>query len=193
VLLQAGCSKGEEEALQKEVEGGKCEFEQTLSRLRLRPIAFISQCCQEPSPRHSFVREASMGRWSMLKFKHWLIGREFTWITDCSRLIQFFDSDFEATHTIQRWKLELLRFDFTITHRPAKMLTEYDMLSRYNTWVSAWNTEATPSALAPLSTRKIPEGSPLGLLTMFATSLYTAPQIPQSHINPTVVGPHTSE
>ena len=72
----------------------------------------------------------------MLKFKRFLIGQEFTWITDCSGLVKFFETDYKATHTIQRWKLELLRFDFTIVHRPGRMLTDCDMLSRYNTWTS---------------------------------------------------------
>ena len=105
----------------------------------------------------------------MLKFKHFLIGREFTWITDCSGLMHFFKGDYEATHTIQRWKLELLRFDFTIVHRPAKMLTECDMLSRYNTWTSQWrkdhekrqqeeeeqeNTTTTPIALLSVYTEQ---------------------------------------
>jgi hypothetical protein len=130
VLLQAGCSKEEEDAMMREVAGGKCEFDKTVNGLRLRPISFISMRRRDTSSRHSFVGEASTGRWAMLKFKHHLIGREFTWITDCSGLLKFFETDYEATHTMQRWKLELLRFDFTIVHRPARMLTECDMLYR---------------------------------------------------------------
>jgi hypothetical protein len=101
----------------------------------LRPIKFISLLRKESSPRHSFVGEASTGRWAFLKFRRHLMGREFTWITDCSGVKNFFETDYEATHTQQRWKLELLRFDFTIVHRPGRMLTECDMLSRYNTCV----------------------------------------------------------
>jgi hypothetical protein len=71
VLLQAGCDKEEEEAIQREINGEKCEFEKTISGLRLRPIAFISQRREEPFSRHSFVGEAATGRWAMLKFKHW--------------------------------------------------------------------------------------------------------------------------
>jgi hypothetical protein len=141
VLLQAGCSTEEEDAMMREVKGGKCEFDKTVNGLRLRPIAFISMRRKLTSSRHSFVGEAATGRWAMLKFKHHLIGREFTWITDCSGLLNFFETDYEATHTMQRWKLELLRFDFTIVHRPAKMLTECDMLSRYNTWTDEWRNK----------------------------------------------------
>ena len=142
----------------------------------------------------------------MLKIKHWLIGRESTCITDCSRLIQLFETDFEATHTIQRWKLELLRFDFTIVHRPAKMFTECDMLLRYNTWISEWEKERPPSpevtkptsneiktGTTLFSTMNATANTPTALLATFATSLHTAPQIPQSHITPQIIGPDMTE
>jgi hypothetical protein len=77
----------------------------------------------------------------MLKFKRFLIGQEFTWMTDCSGLVKFFETDYEATHTTQRWKLELLQFDFTIVHRPGQMLADCDMLSRHNTWTNEWHKE----------------------------------------------------
>jgi hypothetical protein len=223
VLLQAGCTKEEEEAIQREINGERCEFEKTIGGLRLRPIAFISQRREEPSSRHSFVGEAATGRWAMLKFKHWLIGCEFTWITDCSGLLKFFEADYEATHTIQRWKLELLRFDFTIVHRPARMLTECDMLSRYNTWVSKWKeTKKEPDDNADDETQN--QGTtlhsfptqqeeqygvtnyqrwahghkkePPSLFTdikQFATQVSVATPLPQSHINPVITGPKSNE
>jgi hypothetical protein len=171
VLLQAGCTKAEEDAVHRETQGGECEFEKKLSGLRLRPIAFISQRRVEPSSRHSFVGEAATGRWAMLKFKRHLIGREFTWITDCSGLTKFFDTEYEATHTIQRWKLELLRFDFTIVHRPAKMLTECDMLSRYNTWTCEWRKEALTRTLEEqIKVTKETDPSPPNQRTLFTTT-----------------------
>jgi hypothetical protein len=88
VLLQAGCAEEDEAAMIREIEGGECEFEKTMSGLRLCPIGFLSQKRPTPSSRHSFVGEASTGKWTMLKFKHFLIGAEFTWITDCSGLIK---------------------------------------------------------------------------------------------------------
>ena len=143
VLLQADLTEGAEASMLREMWTGECEFDKKIEGLRLRPIYFISQYRTEPSSRHSFVGEAATGRWAMLKFKKFLLGREFTWITDCSGLRKFFETEYEATHTIQRWKLELLRFDFTIVHRPEKMLTECNMLSRYNTWTSKWDRKAT--------------------------------------------------
>jgi hypothetical protein len=148
----------------------------------------------------------------MLEFKHWLIGCEFTWITDCSGLLKFFEADYEATHTIQRWKLELLRFNFTIVHRPARMLTECDMLSRYNTWVSTWKKEhqdiPVPSAttLHSFPTQQeeeygvtdyqrwahkhMPQRVPMPIAAAhFARQVSTTPPLPQSHSNPIVTGP----
>ncbi|CAJ1965610.1 unnamed protein product [Cylindrotheca closterium] len=143
VLLQAGTTEEAEESMRKEIEGGKCKFDKSMSKLRLRPIAFISRICKgKERDYHSFVGEAATGRWAMKKFRQWLIGKEFTWITDCSGLTKFFEGEYDITHTLQLWKLELLAFIFTIVHRPAKMLTECDLLSRYEGILSTWrNTE----------------------------------------------------
>ena len=90
-------------------------------------------------------RSTQTGRWAMLKFKRLLIGQKFTWIPDCSGSVKFFETDYEATHTIRRWKFELLRFDFTIVHRPGRMLTACNILSRYNTWTNEWRKEEASS------------------------------------------------
>ena len=182
VLLQADITEKAEIAMSEEMMKEKCTFEKTCDGLRLRPIYFISQKRDEPSNRHSFVGEVSTGRWAFLKFKKWLMGREFTWITDCSGAKKFFETDYEATHTMQRWKLELLRFDFTIVHRPGKMLTECDMLSRYNSWTEAWRYNE-PDARGPIQ-----EPTPL---TAFIQKLEQADPIPFTNRNPKVTGPTT--
>ncbi|CAJ1948175.1 unnamed protein product [Cylindrotheca closterium] len=94
VLLQADTTEEAEESMRKEIEGGKCEFNKSMSKLRLRPIAFISRICKgKECDYHSFVGEAATGRWAMKKFQQWLIGKEFTWITDCSGLTKFFQGE----------------------------------------------------------------------------------------------------
>ena len=80
-LLQVGYSE-DEVALTRDLEGGECEFEKSMTGLRLLSIAFISQRWPLPSSRHSLSGEASTGRWAMLKFKSYLEIRKFTWITD---------------------------------------------------------------------------------------------------------------
>ena len=140
VLLQADTTEEAEESMRKEMEGEKCDFDKTMSKPRLRTIAFISRICKgKERDYHSFVGEAATGRWAMKKFRQWLIGKEFTWITDCSGLIKFFEGEYDITHTLKRWQLELLAFNFTIVHRPARMLTECDLLSRYQGIVQNWS------------------------------------------------------
>jgi hypothetical protein len=67
VLLQAGCSKEEEAAPQRDLNGGNWKFENTIGGLQqLRPIVFISQWRPTPSSGHFFAGKASTGRWAML-------------------------------------------------------------------------------------------------------------------------------
>jgi hypothetical protein len=88
--------------------------------------------------------------------KRYLFGRPFTWLYDCSGLKRFFDGDDPPTHVIQRWRAEILQFNFTFEHRPADMLTECDVLSRYNMATAAWRSPppeaAAEAPLVPLDT-----------------------------------------
>lgn len=70
----------------------------------------------------------------MQKFHKYLIGAEFTWIANCSGLAGFLTiSEMEPSHIIRRWQFEILQYNFTLVHRPEKMLTDCNFLSRYNT------------------------------------------------------------
>jgi hypothetical protein len=46
--------------------------------------------------------------------------------------------DLMLTHTLQRWRMDLLRFNFTIVHRPEQMLCECNLLSWYNLSTESW-------------------------------------------------------
>jgi hypothetical protein len=140
VVLQPHPNPIADTALRTEEAGGPCTFDLTITgeHLRLRPIAFISRLCTRVEQAyHSYVGEAATGIWGIEKFRHLLFGREFTWITDCSGLRQFFDGIDLPTHIIQRWRLQLLRYNFTIVHRPDRMMAEVDLLSRYNATADA--------------------------------------------------------
>jgi hypothetical protein len=136
VLCQA--SPEEPDAITAELQeedGGKCLFDKTKGNfaLRLRPIAFISRRCSgNEVDYHSYTGEAATGDWAMKKLMRYLFGREFTWITDCSGLRTFFEAQDLPTHVHQRWRVNMLRLQFTIVHRPAYMLTDCDTLNRYN-------------------------------------------------------------
>ena len=134
-ILQAHDNPNAHNAEHNETTGGPCTFDATITNknLRLRPIAFISRRCSDSERNyHSYVGEAATGIWAIEKFRHFLFGREFTWITDCSGLRQFFEGIDTPSHIIQRWRLQLLRYNFTIVHRPSRMMAEVDLLSRYN-------------------------------------------------------------
>ena len=117
----------------------QCKFDKHMHQLRLRPIAFASRKCSEAEgTMHSFTGEAATGVWAIEKYKRHLFGKEFTWMTDCNGLRQFFDGNDVPTHTHQRMRQRLLRFMFTIVHRPARFMTECDVLTRYNRITSQW-------------------------------------------------------
>ena len=89
------------------------------------------------------VGEASVGRWSFGKWKKWLLGAEFTWLCDCSGLSKFLATDYGPTHQMQQWRAELSMYACKWEHQPADLLTDCNMLSRYNLQTERWRkTEA---------------------------------------------------
>ena len=126
-------------AKQREAEGGpKAEFDKKISGLRLRPILFLSKrnSVAERS-QHSSVGELATGRWAFQKLRRYLWYRPFDWQTDCSGILQFWSMDLMPKHQHQRWKIDMLRFDFNAVHRPEYMLYECNLLSRYNQHATA--------------------------------------------------------
>ena len=147
VLLQADPT--DEEALNhetKEKQGGPCVFDSKKTSLRLLPLAYISRrTTAAEQSYHSYIGEASTGVWAIRKFQRYLLGPEFTWMTDCSGLMKFLDTPDLPTHATQRWRQFLLRFSFTVVHRPDKMMKEVDTLSRYNQATALWRTMSSSS------------------------------------------------
>jgi RNase H-like domain found in reverse transcriptase len=156
VLLQA--DPEDAEARQREqnetAKAQACEFDKHKHKLRLRPIAFSSRKCSESEGGvHSYTGEAATGVWAIEKYKRHLFGKEFTWMTDCNGLRQFFDGDDVPTHMHQRMRQRLLRFMFTIVHRPARFMVECDVLTRYNNITTQWrptkpSAQPQPTAIA---------------------------------------------
>ena len=178
-------------AMDREIAEGKCEFDLTISNTpkRLRPISFISKrvTTQSEKALHSYMGEAGTGVWAMEKFRFYLFGREFTWICDCSGLINFFETNELPTHQAQRWKLFMLRFDFTIVHRPDRMMRDVDMLSRYNNWVKEMRDKGQLGAMAPPTTTE-PEAADGHKLTALMIQSAQAPPLVQ-YRSETRVGP----
>ena len=144
------------EAMHKETAGGTCTFDLTLSGLRLHPISFISRRTSDPERSyHSYVGEACAGIWAIEKFRPYLFGKAFTWLTDCSGLRKFFEGEDIPSHMIQRWRMQLLRYDFTIVHRPGRMMFECDLLSRYNTETAKWREPNEVAAQPKVDTQAL--------------------------------------
>ncbi len=106
VLCQPEDTHAAKAAEQEEINGGKCQFDTTLSGLRLRPIAFLDRV-NSPAEKsyHSYVGKAATGRWAMGKFKKYLLGAEFTWIADCYGLKKSLEeAPTDTSHMIQQWR-----------------------------------------------------------------------------------------
>ena len=132
-LCQAGNGKEEREAEQREELGGRCDFERKVSGLRLHPVLFESKATSGPDRSdHSHPGEAKAGDFAIQKFRTFLWGKPFTWIADCSSLKAFFEQRDMPNHQMERLRMRMLCFQFTIEHRNASMVREVDLLSRYN-------------------------------------------------------------
>jgi hypothetical protein len=82
----------------------------------------------------------------------------------------------EARTTKFRRKLELLSFNFTIVHRPGKMRTEGDTLSRYNTWTSQWRVQHEKEQAEKAQTERQTEATEATQNTT-ATTLFTQEEL----------------
>ena len=78
-----------------------------------------------------------------------MLGADFIWITDCGGLKKFLENQDDPNHMLQRRRLQLLRFNFTIHHRPGKLMTDVDNLSRYNQITALWCNPYNPDQPSP--------------------------------------------
>ena len=76
VLLQAYVSEEAIIADAQEKDSRKCEFDNSLDGMRLRPISFISRSTVSPleKSRHIFVGEVAALRWAAGKFRKYFWG-----------------------------------------------------------------------------------------------------------------------
>ena len=169
VLLQADPES--EDALraeQLETKGGPSVFDKdtTTKAFRLLPVAMISRTCTPTEQSyHSFTGEACTGIWAMEKFRVYLWHNGFTWLTDCAALRSFLSGEHSHSHQMNRIIFRMLQYNVRIEHRPAKMLTDADLLSRYNTMsdemreeqrATTKTKEATTSSTVLLATLQPP-------------------------------------
>ena len=130
VLLQPGDDEPSISAMNRENAGGPCEFDLTLSGLRLLPCAFGGRMCRGPERYlHSYLGEATALKVGILKNRHVLYGIPFSNIGDCVGIKWIMS--YEGTNApIMRLQMELMSWWFTVTHRPNRMLINADFFSR---------------------------------------------------------------
>ena len=99
----------------------------------LRPIAYISRALTETEQRYAQIeKEALATTWACERFQHYLLGMHFTVETDHKPLVPLLSSKNldEMPLRVQRFRLRLMRYSYSITHVVGKVLSTADTLSR---------------------------------------------------------------
>ena len=149
-LCQADGSKEAIAAEEAENGGGACMFDKQKFGLRLHPVLFESKATTGPEQAdHSHPGEAKAGDFAIHKFRYFLWGRPFTWIADCSSLRAFFEQRDMPNHQLERVRMRLLCYQFTIVHRTSNMVKEVDLLTRYNKFANLYRSQDSGGSQTP--------------------------------------------
>ena len=98
-----------------------------------RPVSFASCSMSDTELRYAQIeKEALATTWACDKFKDYLIGKHFCIETDHKPLVPLLSSKHldNLPPRILRFRLRLMRFHYTVTHVPGKLLYTADTLSR---------------------------------------------------------------
>ena len=98
-----------------------------------RPIAYISRSLTETEQRYAQLeKEALALTWACERLSNYLVGTKFMIETDHKPLVPMLSTKRldELPVRIQRFRMRMMRFQFSITHVPGKALTTADALSR---------------------------------------------------------------
>ena len=130
ILMQPANDDESQAASRKLLTSGECEFDLSKNGARLQPIAFGSRSCTLVERNfHSFTDEAASGRWSIEQNRKYLWGSYFWWICNCLAVEEVLEYD-GTIPLVCRWAQELLGYQFTIVHRPNRMMANVDSLTR---------------------------------------------------------------
>ena len=98
-----------------------------------KPVAYVSRAMMPTEQRYPQIeKEALALTWACERFADYLLGLEFNIQTDHKPLVPLFSTKCleELPLRIQRFRMHLMRFQFTISHVPGKNLTTADALSQ---------------------------------------------------------------
>ena len=99
----------------------------------LQPVAYISRAMTPTERRYAQIeKEALAFTWACECLSDYLVGLQFHIQTDHKPLVPLFSSKHleELPLRVQRFRMRMMRFQFTIGHVPGKELTIADALSR---------------------------------------------------------------
>ena len=108
-----------------------------------KPVAFISRSMTQTEQRYAQIeKEALAFTWACERLSDYLTGLKFHIWTDHKPLVPLFSTKEleQVPIRVQRFRLRMMRYNFTISHVPGKTLTTADTLSR-STAKSLPNTE----------------------------------------------------
>ena len=98
-----------------------------------RPVAYCSRSLSVAEQRYAQIeKEALASTWACERFSDYLIGSKFHLETDHKPLVSLLGSKNleELPIRLQRFRMRLMRFTYTISYVPGKQLTIADALSR---------------------------------------------------------------
>lgn len=111
---------------------------------KLHPVAYYSRQTNAAESRyHSYELETLAVVESIAKFRVYLLGLDFTVVTDCNAL-KTAGSKRDLIPRIGRWWLQLQEYRFNVQYRPGKKMGHVDALSRNP------GTDEAPSAILHL-------------------------------------------
>ena len=99
-----------------------------------RPVAFFSRTLNSSEKHHAAVEKEAYAIVEALKrWRHFLVGRRFTLITDQKSVAYIFDVRHRSkikNEKIERWRLELMPYKYDVQHRAGSLNVAADALSR---------------------------------------------------------------
>ncbi|XP_027869193.1 uncharacterized protein K02A2.6-like [Xiphophorus couchianus] len=98
-----------------------------------RPVAYVSRSLTQTEQRYAQVeKEALSLTWACERFSNYLVGKHFQMETDHKPLLSLLSSQMldDLPPRIQRFRMRLMRYSYSISYVPGKHLWTADTLSR---------------------------------------------------------------
>jgi hypothetical protein len=96
------------------------------------PVAYASRTLNNVERNYSTTEELLAIVWGCKQYRHYLLGRKFTIVTDHKPLTWVFNVK-DPSSRLLRWRLKLEEYEYYIVYRPGIRNTNANVLSRINT------------------------------------------------------------